>query len=121
MSPIIFFDSKCGFCNRCVLLLLYLDTKKRLKFAPNDGITAKNFLPQPILNDRLIFLDDQGISDGAVAFLRALDYLPWTKFLFYPVKLLPISFLNKYYDTIAKHRYKCKIKPRIISDDRLLP
>ncbi len=121
INPIIFFDSTCGFCGRCVRLLLSLDKKRILKIAPIDGVTSKKILGDKELPDRLILVDDLGLSDGALALIRVLDYLSWPKFLFYPFKLFPINFLNWCYDKVAKNRHRCNLKSQLISDDRLLP
>jgi predicted DCC family thiol-disulfide oxidoreductase YuxK len=121
IAPILFFDGKCGFCNAVLRLILKLDKKRIIKIAPNDGLTAQSSIDLLRAQDRIILLDDLGISEGALAFLRILDYLPWIKILFYPLKLLPLSILNYCYDKVAKHRSKCNLKIKTIEDERLLP
>src|SRR4051812_37486572 len=42
--PVLFFDGECGLCNRVVRLLLRLDTRGRLRFAPLQGPVAQDYL-----------------------------------------------------------------------------
>jgi predicted DCC family thiol-disulfide oxidoreductase YuxK len=121
ITPILFFDGKCGFCNAVLRLILNLDKERIIKIAPNDGMTANCLIDVLRAQDRIILLDDLGISEGALAFLRILDYLPKIKVFFYPLRLLPLSFLNFCYDRVAKYRSKCNLKLKPIEDDRLLP
>ncbi|HWA08691.1 MAG TPA: DCC1-like thiol-disulfide oxidoreductase family protein [Opitutaceae bacterium] len=43
-GPLLFFDGECGLCQRLVRLLLRLDRKGSLRFAPLQGATAQAWL-----------------------------------------------------------------------------
>lgn len=47
-SGILFYDGECGLCSRSVRFLLKLDRADTLKFAPIQGETAKEYLPQAL-------------------------------------------------------------------------
>lgn len=120
-NPIVFFDYDCGLCQRAVKVLLCLDVKKQVLFAPINGETYQKIYNHPPKNDRLILFDDQGTSDGANALLNLLDYLPWFTGIFSLFKLIPISLLNRWYDTIAKLRKNCRLEKKGVNDPRILP
>ncbi|MBM3208635.1 MAG: DUF393 domain-containing protein, partial [Chlamydiae bacterium] len=119
-KPIIFFDHECGLCHRALKVLLALDLKKRLLFAPINGKTYRKIYKHPPKNDRLILFDDQDTFDGAEALLHLLDHLPWFTRIFILFKLVPLSVLNRWYDAIAKVRRGCCLKKKHIDDPRIL-
>jgi len=43
-KPILFFDGECGLCQYSVRLLAGIDYKKRLYFAPLQGLTAQHYV-----------------------------------------------------------------------------
>lgn len=45
-GPVLFFDGTCGLCNRSVRLLLRLDRRERLHFAPLQSEPAQAYLRQ---------------------------------------------------------------------------
>ncbi|MBU6149254.1 MAG: DUF2071 domain-containing protein [Verrucomicrobia bacterium] len=120
-NPIVFFDHACGLCQRAVAILLALDIRKQVLFAPINGKTYKTIFSHPPKNDRLILFDDQGASDGAKALLNLLDYLPWFTGIFSLFRLVPLSLLNRWYDAIAKMRKSCDLEKKRLDDPRILP
>lgn len=44
--PILFYDGSCGLCHRAVRLLLRLDGRARLRFAPIGGETFEAVVPE---------------------------------------------------------------------------
>ena len=57
IGPVLLFDGTCGLCNRCVRLLLRLDRRARLHFAPLQSAPAQAYLrthglPTPISEAR---------------------------------------------------------------------
>lgn len=46
VSAIVFFDGVCGLCNHTVNFLMDRDTRAVLKFAPLQGTTAENIVPE---------------------------------------------------------------------------
>ena len=45
-GPVLLFDGECGLCQRLVRLLLRLDRRGRLRFAPLQGPAAQGYLRQ---------------------------------------------------------------------------
>jgi predicted DCC family thiol-disulfide oxidoreductase YuxK len=82
-APVLLFDGECGLCRRVVGLLLRLDRRGRLRFAPLQGPAAQAFLGAHGLPTRdfssLIFVPDwarrerpdfRQRTDGLIAALR---------------------------------------------------
>lgn len=83
--PVLFFDGECGLCNRLVRLLLRLDGRGRLRFAPLQGPAAQAYLRAHGLPtedfDTLIFVPDWATRErreflvrttGVIAALRTV-------------------------------------------------
>lgn len=84
-GPVLLFDGACGLCQRVVRLLLRLDRRGRLRFAPLQGGAAQAYLRAHGLPtedfDSLVFVPDWARreraeflvrTDGALAALRAV-------------------------------------------------
>jgi predicted DCC family thiol-disulfide oxidoreductase YuxK len=84
-GPVLLFDGECGLCNRVVRLLLRLDRKGRLRFAPLQGMSAQNYLRVhglPTVDfETIIYVPDWSRRDrpqfllrtaGVIAALRAV-------------------------------------------------
>ena len=106
---VVFFDGVCGLCNLSVDILLKLNKKKRLKFAPIQGVSAKQFkIPFDDIAEAeqsIVFADDQEKihfrSDAAIKILNALIGFPLFSFLFF----VPRFFRDGVYKFIARNRY----------------
>ena len=61
-QPLLFFDGECGLCNRIVRLMLRLDRKGRLRYAPLQGPSAQSYLRMhglPTVDfDTIVFVPD---------------------------------------------------------------
>jgi len=61
-QPVLLYDGDCGLCNACVRLLLRIDEKGRLKFAPLQSAPAQAYLLTQGLPttdfDTLVFVPD---------------------------------------------------------------
>src|SRR4051812_39696374 len=88
-GPVLFFDGECGLCNRLVRLLLRIDHRARLRFAPLQGPVAQAYLRShglPTVDfDTLTFVPDWQHRDrpdylsrtsGVIAALRAIGGEP---------------------------------------------
>ncbi|NNJ25733.1 thiol-disulfide oxidoreductase DCC family protein [Alienimonas chondri] len=75
--PVLFFDGVCGLCSASVDWLIARDPHGVLRFAPLQGETAEQFLPESDRGclDSLVLLDDAGRSRRSRAVLRALRHL----------------------------------------------
>lgn len=115
-GPVLFFDGECGLCNRIVRLLLRLDRRGALRFAPLQGVTAQAYLRAQGLPtedfDSLVFVPDWGRrehpefllrTDGALAAARAIG--GWGRVLSW-ARVLPKSWRDAAYKVIARWRYR---------------
>jgi predicted DCC family thiol-disulfide oxidoreductase YuxK len=126
---IVFFDGLCGMCNRWVDVMLRLDRRGRLRFAPLQGATAQALLPAETLRAAasLALLDGRGIALRSEAAIRALTHLggPWR--LAGGLRLVPRRARDAAYDFIAARRYRwfgrraaCRV-PTPAEQPRFLP
>lgn len=107
MKPILFFDGVCVMCNGLVDFVLKHDRNKRLKFAPLQGTTAKNMVPNHVQKlESVVFIDNDGLHTESEAIIRLLiemgGIFRWAAIL----RIFPRFFRNFVYRLVAKHRYK---------------
>ena len=115
-GPVLFFDGECGLCNRIVRLLLRLDRRGVLRYAPLQGKTAQSYLRAHGLPtedfDSLVFVPDWGRrehpefllrTNGVAAALRAVGGvgrgLAW-------LQVLPARWRDASYKLVARWRYR---------------
>ena len=107
---ILFFDGDCGLCRRSVRILMKQDRKERICFAPLQGETAKERLPESLRTDldSVVYHTADGRSlirsQALIHFL--IDSEGFLSWLAKPLACLPSRFLDRAYDSIAKRRYK---------------
>ena len=108
--PIVLFDGVCNFCNYWVNFAIKRDRKKKLRFTPLQGETAKSLLPQyNILSTSLssvIFIDGNKVYTQSSAAIRICKYLDGGWKLFYGLMIIPKIFRDWIYNIIARNRYK---------------
>ena len=106
---ILFYDSDCGLCQRSVQILLKLDKKNKLNYAPLNGDTAKNVKqvfsdPWP---DSLAFYNNKKLYFKSRSVAKALSFIGWpSNVASYSIFLTPTIFADWIYDNIAKNRQK---------------
>ena len=78
-APVILFDGVCNFCNYWVNFAIKRDKKKKLRFTPIQGETAKTLLPQynlyPTALSSVIFIDAGKVYTQSSAALRIAKQL----------------------------------------------
>lgn len=108
-APLVFFDGVCGLCNRFVNLLLRLDHRGVLRFAPLQGETARVRLDAAGTGgrDTLVLLDADGLHERSEAVLRILAHLgaPWHA-LAALGRGVPSRWRDAVYAVIAARRYR---------------
>ena len=127
---LIYFDGLCGLCDRFVGFVLPRDHKKQYHFAPLQGTTARNRLPESPDPAALstVVLEDGGRfrvrSDAALAVLAGLGGL-WR--LAALLRVIPRPIRDGVYDWIARHRFRwfgrreeCRV-PEPDERERFLP
>ena len=106
-EPVLFFDGVCGLCNRAVDFLLKIDKQHKLHFAPIQGETAKDVLPENLTEnlDTVILYEKEKLYYKSDAALRSLKISGgWWRYLYY-FKFLPRFIREFIYDIIAENRY----------------
>jgi len=104
MKPIIFFDSKCHFCQDSIQKIRERDKNNLFEFFPLDSEKAKELLPEKLLKgDTLVLLENGKIWLRAKAIFRILHLLggKWKAFGL----LCYLPGLDLFYRLIAKHRH----------------
>jgi predicted DCC family thiol-disulfide oxidoreductase YuxK len=117
-GPVLFFDGECGLCNRLVRLLLRLDRRGRLRFAPLQGASAQDYLrahrvptkdfdtiiyvPQWSRRDRPEFLVR---TTGAIAALRAAGGVI-ARTLAILLAIFPARLRDAGYRVVGRWRYR---------------
>lgn len=109
-NMIILFDGVCNFCNYWVNFAIKRDRKKKLRFTPIQGETAKRLLPQynlqPTSLNSVIFIDAGKVYTQSSAALRIAKYLDGGWKLFYGFIIIPKFIRDFFYNIIARNRYK---------------
>jgi predicted DCC family thiol-disulfide oxidoreductase YuxK len=112
-GPVLLFDGTCGLCNGTVRVVLRLDRRGRIRFAPLGGSFAAGVVDRhPELRevDSLVLVECPGegaerVAVKSVAVLRLTGHLggPWRALGV--LKVLPRALLDWTYDVVARHRY----------------
>lgn len=115
-GPVLFFDGECGLCNHIVRLLLRLDSRCVLRFAPLQGKTAQLYLQShglPLRDfDSLIFVPDWSQRERRTFLMRtdgvaaALHAIGGTGRLFACLRVVPTSWRDAAYKLVARWRYR---------------
>ena len=125
-KAILFFDGECGLCDRTVRFLIQRDKRKRLYFAPLQGVTAQALLPlkyrqtvSTIVYHRSTLSKPQKLLIRSNAVLQALLDIGGTNYIVARfLRLFPLRFRDWCYDCIANRRQRffknnsCKLPTR---------
>lgn len=104
---VVFFDGVCGLCNTTVDFVLLRDRAHRFRFAPLQGETARQELPEDELQrlDTLVLRDSTGIYRRSSAVVRIAWGLPgiWP-LLGWLLWLVPLPLRNLGYRIVSRYR-----------------
>jgi predicted DCC family thiol-disulfide oxidoreductase YuxK len=119
---IIFFDNKCGICDFFVALLVKIDKKKILSFAPILGSTYLKYqsLIQPEI-DSVILLNKGEVFYKSDAILKTFKMFGFPYSLIQILYIIPLNLRDFIYDLVAKNRKRDFCKNEIKADKRFLP
>jgi predicted DCC family thiol-disulfide oxidoreductase YuxK len=118
-GAVLFFDGGCGLCHNSVRLLIALDRKAKLTFAPLGGeLFAERVPPEirAVLPDSLVLSTPDGkLHVRSNAVLRALETIGglWT-FEAKIGRLIPAFLRDRLYDAIARARHRWFEKPKTV-------
>ena len=114
-APVLLYDGLCGFCDRTVQLVLRVDRRGTIRFAPLGGEFAASVLERHARLggvDSIVFVepgDEKGnvrlhVRSGAM--LRIAWHLggAWRAFVVF--RLVPRTFRDWAYDAFARQRYR---------------
>lgn len=108
-EAIVFFDGICGFCNQSVNFLMARDTHRKLKFAPLQGETARERLPENLWQDvnTLVFHRDGATYVRSAAVVRILLTIGgvWSV-AGMMLWLIPLPLRDLGYRVVARLRYR---------------
>jgi predicted DCC family thiol-disulfide oxidoreductase YuxK len=109
-NPVILFDGVCNFCNYWVNFAIKRDRKRKLRFTPLQGQTAKSLLPEYKINpgslSTVILVDNGKVYTQSSAAIRVCKYLDGGWKLFYGLIIIPKFIRDFFYNIIARNRYK---------------
>ena len=110
IHPVILFDGVCNFCNYWVIFAIKRDKKKKIRFAPLLGETAKKLLLQfeldPTALSTVILIDAGKVFTQSSAALRMCKYLDGGWKMAYSLMIIPKFLRDAIYNIIARNRYK---------------
>jgi len=111
-APILLYDGVCGLCNGTVRVVLRLDRRGELRFAPLEGELASAVLarhPDAAAVDSLVLVEREGGSDRVLvksdAVLRLGRHLGGVWRAAAILRVFPRTLRDWIYDLVARHRY----------------
>ncbi len=118
-GPVLFFDGGCGLCHNSVRILIALDRKGRLTFAPLGGELFDERVPPEAragLPDSLVLSTPDGqLHVRSAAVLRALEEIGgFWRFAAKLVRMIPAVLRDRLYDAIARARHRWFKKPKTV-------
>ena len=113
---VLFYDGGCGLCHRTVRFVLWADRAERFEFAPLQGSTFRQLLPEPVqktLPDSFVLRTSEGRllvrSDAVLHILSRLGGF-WAV-LAGLCRLVPRLLRDAVYDFVARIRLRLFAKP----------
>lgn len=118
-NRILFYDGECGLCTRSVRFLMKVDRAGLIRYAPLQGNTAREWLPEQLRRasdlSTVVYLrhqgDRQNLHTGSHAICAALtDIGGLWRVVGKALRVVPISLREGGYRFIAQHRLKISPK-----------
>lgn len=105
---VVYFDGHCNLCNTSVDFLIRRDVRRRLKFAPLQGETARARLPADLVGDlgTVVFDDGSRLHVRSSAVVRTLVALGGAWRLAGVLLLIPAFLRDPLYRFVARSRYR---------------
>ncbi|MHC4877431.1 MAG: thiol-disulfide oxidoreductase DCC family protein [Planctomycetota bacterium] len=108
-NPILFFDGVCGLCNSVVDFVLQHDRRGIVRFAPLQGTTSQELLPDHDRDslDTVVFIEGSTLTRRSTAIVRLLSHLGgfWT-IVAWLLWLIPWPLRDVGYRVVSKLRYR---------------
>jgi predicted DCC family thiol-disulfide oxidoreductase YuxK len=118
VKHLVLYDGVCHFCNKSVQILLKIDRKGRLHFAPlqselakklakKHGYTIDQTNPESIVLVKNFGTPSESITQQSTAIAEILQIVGgWYRLIGYLMKMLPTFLRDSAYQFIARHRYR---------------
>jgi predicted DCC family thiol-disulfide oxidoreductase YuxK len=105
---IVFYDGVCALCNSSVKWLISTDKKRRLKYAPLQGETAKNLIDSKSRESlhSLVLWTGGKIYQRSEAFFEIVKIIGGFNRFWLIFSVFPTSWCNVVYDFVARNRYR---------------
>jgi predicted DCC family thiol-disulfide oxidoreductase YuxK len=107
---VVLFDGVCNFCNYWVNFAIKRDPKKKLRFTPLQGNSAKTLLAQHGISvtdmNTVIFIEKGKVYTQSSAALRIAKNLAGGWKLLYGLMIIPKFLRDAAYNIIARNRYR---------------
>ncbi len=102
---IVFYDGDCGLCQRSIAVLVQIDKKNKLQYAPLNGKTFIKIYGQKIMTLSTVKVYSNGKTfEKSSAFFEVCRVLGGKYRLFLLLKIFPKFFCDFVYDQIASGR-----------------
>lgn len=104
---VVYFDGHCNVCNAFVDFLIRRDHRRRLKYAPLQGETARARLPIDLVTDlsTMVLEEPDRISKESTAAIRTIGHLGGMYSLMFVFLIVPRFIRDYVYRWVAAHRY----------------
>ena len=104
---IVFFDGVCNLCNQWVNICINIDVNHCVRYAPVQGSTAKQHIPQQMIDDlsSIVFLKNGNIFTKSTAVLHILRTFGGIWHIISWLTIIPTFIRDPLYTLIAKNRY----------------
>jgi predicted DCC family thiol-disulfide oxidoreductase YuxK len=113
---VILYDDSCGLCNRFVNFVLKRDKRKVFQFASLESHYGTELASIFRLSDdkpgTILLYEDKKVFSQSDAVIKILDALGGIWSYFVILIVFPDSMRNKFYKTIAVHRYRISGRKR---------
>lgn len=101
---IVFFDGDCGLCQQSVKIVIGLDKKSEIHFAPLNGQTYKKHFSSEAQMETIIYLNENGVHERSNAFLEIIADTIGRGFFYHLFKMIPQRIRDFFYNKIVKYR-----------------
>ncbi len=110
MGPILLYDGTCGLCDASVQFVLACDRAGVFRFAALHSAAAsralESFGGRPADLTTFYLIDGPRLRTRADAALAVAHALGWPWWLAGALRIVPLAWLDRVYDFVARHRHR---------------
>lgn len=109
-KPVVFFDGVCGLCNKSIDLILRIDRRGLVLFAPLQGALGQQTLNEHGIQgsdfNSMLLVEGGKVYTKSTAILRISRHLGGIWPLGLLLLIVPRPIRDVFYDIIARNRYR---------------